>query len=577
MSRAITGGSYGRSPRRNASPPSSSRTCSLPGSWRRPRRRPAPKQHCREQRGSLPLDGLRGRRRRRTAERGTLGRSDLRRARPRLQPLPRRQRAECRKRRGRDGARVGAVRQDAGDRTRRSGGDRRARRSDPRRRDRRSRLRSRLPEARREPSDKVSLGWLGALEIRPPHGSAPHAPGGPTARPKRRRQGACGRRRAAATFGPRFRVRRRRPRGERSGRRRAPGRRRGARGRGRDRDERQRRQALAPQRRRAASPDRSVHRRTLALAVGTGHRRWRHLPRRRRLRKGGLLTRGRWARVARCTRPSGALPQRRPRGRQRVVGGCARWGAGVHLTSSPVDWYAARAAGIAAYVVLTLVVTLGLSMAGKARSSNWPKFAVEDVHRFGGLLVGFFVAIHVLTIAIDSYLPFSLTQLVVPFTSRYRPLWTGGGIAATELLVAIALTNHYRRRIPYRYWRRVHYLNFAVWTSATLHGIGSGTDRSAPWLLVLYAASAASVVTLVLWRALRPRGRVLLGGATAAVGVVVLLPALPTAKVHRRPWNAPRFHGTLTGQILADGGVSKAVISMAGNGRGIQNVLVRAD
>jgi len=249
----------------------------------------------------------------------------------------------------------------------------------------------------------------------------------------------------------------------------------------------------------------------------------------------------------------------------------------VHLTSSPVDWYAARAAGIAAYVVLTLVVTLGLSMAGKARSSNWPKFAVEDVHRFGGLLVGFFVAVHVLTIAIDSYLPFSLTQLVVPFTSRYRPLWTGVGIAATELLVAIALTNHYRRRIPYRYWRRVHYLNFAVWTSATLHGIGSGTDRSAPWLLVLYAASAASVVTLVLWRALRPRGRVLLGGATAAVGVVVLLPALPTAKVHRRPWNAPRFHGTLTGQILADGGVSKAVISMAGNGRGIQNVLVRAD
>jgi sulfoxide reductase heme-binding subunit YedZ len=249
----------------------------------------------------------------------------------------------------------------------------------------------------------------------------------------------------------------------------------------------------------------------------------------------------------------------------------------VHLTSNPIDWYAARAAGIAAYVVLTLVVTLGLSMAGKARSSKWPKFAVEDVHRFGGLLVGFFVAIHVSTIAVDSYLPFSLTQLLVPFTSRYRPLWTGLGIAAAELLVALALTNHYRLRIPYRYWRRAHYLNFAVWTAATLHGIGSGTDRSAPWLVFLYAASAASVVTLILWRALRPRGRVLLGGATAAVGVIVLLPALPTTKVHRRPWNAPRFHETLTGQILVDRGASKAVISMAGNGRGIQNVLVRAD
>jgi sulfoxide reductase heme-binding subunit YedZ len=249
----------------------------------------------------------------------------------------------------------------------------------------------------------------------------------------------------------------------------------------------------------------------------------------------------------------------------------------LHLTSSPVDWYAARAAGIAAYVVLTFVVTFGLSMAGKARSSRWPKFAVEDVHRFGGLLVGLFVAIHVVTIAIDSYLPFSLIQLLVPFTSHYRPLWTGLGIAAAELLIALAITNHYRRRIPYRLWRRMHYLNFAVWTAATVHGIGSGTDRNAPWLLLLYSAAAASVVTLTLWRALRPRGRVLLGGAAAAVCVVVFLPALPAAKVHHRTWNAARFHETLTGKILAERGVSQQVISMTGNATGSQAVLVRAD
>ena len=188
----------------------------------------------------------------------------------------------------------------------------------------------------------------------------------------------------------------------------------------------------------------------------------------------------------------------------------------MHVTSSPVDWYAARAAGIAAYLVLTFVVTFGLAMSGKAQSKTWPKFAIEDVHRFGGLLVGFFVSIHVLTIAMDSYLPFSLTQLIVPFTARYRPLWTGLGIAAAELLVALALTNHYRRRISFRFWRRAHYLNFAVWTGATLHGLGSGTDRNAPWLLLLYAASAAAIVTLILWRALRPQGRVLVGGAVAA-------------------------------------------------------------
>jgi methionine sulfoxide reductase heme-binding subunit len=247
----------------------------------------------------------------------------------------------------------------------------------------------------------------------------------------------------------------------------------------------------------------------------------------------------------------------------------------VHLTASPIDWYAARAAGIAAYTVLTIVVVLGLTMSGKARSSRWPKFAVEDVHRFGGLLVGFFVSLHVLTVAIDSYLPFSLVQVLVPLTARYRPLWTGIGVAAAELLVALALTNRYRRRLPYRVWRRAHYLNFAVWTAASLHGLGSGTDRSAPWMLLLYSASAAAVGGLVLWRAVRPRVPVLVGGAALAVVAVLLFPA--QGGRHRRLVNAARFQETLTGQILAERGVSRSVISMAGTGRGRQNVLVRAD
>jgi len=93
----------------------------------------------------------------------------------------------------------------------------------------------------------------------------------------------------------------------------------------------------------------------------------------------------------------------------------------MHVTSNPAIWYAARASGVAAYVVLSLVVCVGLGLGGKAQNRRWPRFSVEDVHRFGGLLVGSLIGIHVLTIAADSFLPFSLTQLLVPFTSSYRP------------------------------------------------------------------------------------------------------------------------------------------------------------
>ena len=247
----------------------------------------------------------------------------------------------------------------------------------------------------------------------------------------------------------------------------------------------------------------------------------------------------------------------------------------MHLTSSPVDWYAARAAGIAAYVLLSAVVSLGATLARKQTVERWPRFALEDVHRFGGLLVGTFVGVHVVTIAIDSYLPFSLTQLVVPFTDRYRPLWVGLGIVAAELLLALAVTNHYRRRLPYRFWRRAHYLNLVVWLSATVHGISTGTDRSAPWLLAVYAPAAAVVAGLLTLRAAR-RLPLALAAAPAAAGVVLGL-ALGPFRYEARPWNAAVFEEPLSGRILVQQGVTRQIVSMAGNGTGTQRVLVRAD
>ncbi|HEV8104187.1 MAG TPA: ferric reductase-like transmembrane domain-containing protein [Gaiellaceae bacterium] len=253
----------------------------------------------------------------------------------------------------------------------------------------------------------------------------------------------------------------------------------------------------------------------------------------------------------------------------------------MHLTSSPVDWYAARAAGITAYLLLSAVVLLGLTMAAKMPLARWPRFALEDVHRFGGLLVGSFVTIHVGTVAVDSWLPFTLQSLIVPFTSRYRPLWVGLGIAAAELLVALAVTNHYRRKLRYRFWRRAHYLNFAVWSAATLHGIGSGTDRSSPWALALYAAAVSAVSGAVVWRAAHARlgSWTIPAASVAAASATLLILGLGTGpfRFNPRPWNAVSFSEQLTGQVTQLNGISRGIVSMVGQGQGQQNVLVRAD
>lgn len=170
------------------------------------------------------------------------------------------------------------------------------------------------------------------------------------------------------------------------------------------------------------------------------------------------------------------------------------------LAAFSVDWYAARAAGVVAYLLVSASVALGLSLAGKERFDRWPRFAVEDVHRFAGVLAGTFVALHVLWLWVDSQAHLGLRNFFVPFTSSYRPFWTGLGVVATELLIAVGISNHYRKRISYSLWRRLHFLTFAVWIAATAHGIGAGSDSGSTAFVFMYLVTGGVIGVLALRR-----------------------------------------------------------------------------
>jgi sulfoxide reductase heme-binding subunit YedZ len=165
-----------------------------------------------------------------------------------------------------------------------------------------------------------------------------------------------------------------------------------------------------------------------------------------------------------------------------------------------VTWYLARAGGMLAYLLLSSSVVVGLLLSGRARMRRWSRFALEDVHRFIGFLAGTFIVIHGASLLLDNVVPFSLGQLLVPGTAGYRPLAVALGVVAAELLAALALTNHYRKRLPHDLWRRLHMLNIAVWGLALVHGLTAGTDASTTWALVLYAGSAWVVLALLIHR-----------------------------------------------------------------------------
>ena len=83
-----------------------------------------------------------------------------------------------------------------------------------------------------------------------------------------------------------------------------------------------------------------------------------------------------------------------------------------------------------------------------------------------------------------------------------------------DLLLALAISSLMRDRLGLRAWRSIHWLAYACWPIALVHGLGTGSDVRSGWLLWIVAGSVAIVLAAVCWRLLhtpaltgrRPRG-----------------------------------------------------------------------
>jgi methionine sulfoxide reductase heme-binding subunit len=171
------------------------------------------------------------------------------------------------------------------------------------------------------------------------------------------------------------------------------------------------------------------------------------------------------------------------------------------MTSGPSPlWYATRATGVIALVLLTATVVLGITGTARFATPRWPRLVTSGLHRNLSLLSVGFVAAHVLTTVLDSYAPIGWTAAIVPFTSAYRTLWLGLGTVACDLLLAVTATSLLRARLGYRTWRAVHWLSYACWPVALWHALGTGTDSKLPWLLALDAICVTAVACALFWR-----------------------------------------------------------------------------
>ncbi len=222
-----------------------------------------------------------------------------------------------------------------------------------------------------------------------------------------------------------------------------------------------------------------------------------------------------------------------------------------------LTWDIARIGGFTAYGLTLASVVIGLLLSLRVRSARYPRFVTNEIHRFISLLAVVFMLVHGVAVAVDPFIKLSPIELLIPFTSHYRPIWMALGIVGGYLLVAVYLSERIRSRIGYAWWRRLHTLAFVVYVLATVHGLGTGTDSRTPWAIALYAGGALTVGGLLAYR-LWPTG---------AVGrlrpVVLVGSAIVVVAVGAWAWSGPLAPGWAT----AAGGTVPATTAVAADDR----------
>ncbi|MFN8123415.1 MAG: ferric reductase-like transmembrane domain-containing protein [Thermoleophilia bacterium] len=188
------------------------------------------------------------------------------------------------------------------------------------------------------------------------------------------------------------------------------------------------------------------------------------------------------------------------------------------MKHDPTFWLLARATGFTAYGLLAATMAAGVVLRSRPFRRLRPP-QVMEIHRFISLMGLVALAAHGISLYLDRTIEITPLDLVVPGIAPYRPVWTGVGVIAGELMLILHVSFRLRKRIGVRVWRRLHWASYAAIAGGTLHGLLAGSDSGTPLALGAYAFTLALLVGLIGWRAtMRPAGARTAGARPPAPG-----------------------------------------------------------
>jgi methionine sulfoxide reductase heme-binding subunit len=166
----------------------------------------------------------------------------------------------------------------------------------------------------------------------------------------------------------------------------------------------------------------------------------------------------------------------------------------------PELWFANRGTGFVLLLLLTFSTMLGVLATARISPRLWPRMLSQGLHRNVSLLAVTFLAAHVTTAVLDTFVDIRWWHAFVPFASTYMPFWLGLGTLSLDLMIAITATSLLRHKMSHRPWRAIHVMAYASWGLGLLHGLQMGTDAGSVWGAAINYGCIAVVLLAVLAR-----------------------------------------------------------------------------
>jgi hypothetical protein len=170
------------------------------------------------------------------------------------------------------------------------------------------------------------------------------------------------------------------------------------------------------------------------------------------------------------------------------------------LAGQMPTWVLGRAAGVASYVLLLLLVVTGLVLSHPwARHLHLPSPRTRlTIHATLSLFTMVFVVLHLVALALDPWAKVGLLGALLPMASEYRPVAVSLGVLALWAGIITGVTARFAGRFAARYWWPIHKVAAALLLLVWAHSVFAGSDVAA--LTTFYIATGLFVLALAVTR-----------------------------------------------------------------------------